>query len=56
MENWVGSETSLNVPEKRKINLFLLLGFESQTVHLTVNLTTLLWLLLHQLIPISKNK
>jgi hypothetical protein len=56
MEMWVGSETSLDVPEKRKINLFPLLGFEPQTVQLTVILTILLWLVLQQLIPLSKNK
>jgi hypothetical protein len=56
MEMLVGSETSLDVPEKRKINLFPLLGFDPETVQLTVILTTLLWLVLHQLIPLLKNK
>jgi len=51
-----GPRTSLDVLKKRKINLFLLLGFEPQTVQLTVILTTLLWLPLHQLLPVLKNK
>jgi hypothetical protein len=52
----VSSRTSLDIHEKRKINLFPLLEFEPQTVKLTVILTTLLWLPLHQLLPILKKQ